>query len=195
MMDKGPVRPSVLNSPLDHTRARPEPWFVGGGRGLMIGIVSICALLLIARAFTMIWMAEAAWDWLRRPAPPSAVPMPPPAPPQPQPQRDTTPAPRDVADRPRARVLGNPGAVFGRDMYPHEALRRGEEGRVVARLAIGADGRPTGCSVVESSRSDSLDRVTCRIGSTRLRFEPARNAAGRPVPGRYDLPVRWVLEQ
>ena len=197
MDGKGPVRPMVLNSPLDPTRARPEPWFVGNGRGLMIGIISLCVVLLIARGLTMVWMAEAAWDWLKRPAPPRPVLMPPPAPavsPE-QLAPPAPPAPPGVADRPVARVRGNPGAMFGRDMYPVEALRRGEQGRVVARLAIDRNGRPTGCSVVETSRSASLDRVTCTIGATKLRFLPASDRIGRPVLSRYDLRVRWVLEE
>lgn len=184
------VRPTVLHSPLDPTRARPEPWFVGSGRGLMILVVSLCAVLLVLRGVTMIWMAEEAWAWLQAPRfqPPREAGSPVrslPTPPQ---------APLDVDARPVTMVLGNPGQAFSRDAYPLDALRKGDEGRVVARMAIDIDGRATGCTIVTSSGSSSLDRTTCAIGAAKLRYRPLRDGSGRRRSARYDLAVRWTLE-
>ena len=50
---------------LDPLRARPEPWFVGSGKGLMIGVVSLIAVLIGVRGLSTIWMAEEAWAWWR----------------------------------------------------------------------------------------------------------------------------------
>lgn len=88
---------------------------------------------------------------------------------------------------------GNPGAWFTSDSYPAAALRRSAEGRSVARLAIGADGRVTGCTIVTSSGDADLDRATCAVPMRAGRFVPARGADGAPVAASYMLPVRWVL--
>jgi TonB family protein len=91
-----------------------------------------------------------------------------------------------------ARLLTDPGALFGPDSYPAAARRAGEQGRVVARLAVDADGAVTACAVTASSGSASLDARTCE--QARLaRFAPARDPRGRAVPAAYTLPVHWVL--
>lgn len=101
------------------------------------------------------------------------------------------------ADRRRGARMAVPegdiGRWFGPDEYPAEAQRAGEQGRVVARLAIAADGRVSDCVVQEASGSASLDRRTCEIALTRLSFRAPRDRRGRPLSSTYLLPVRWVL--
>lgn len=92
-----------------------------------------------------------------------------------------------------AGLRGNPGQFFGQDEYPPEAIRNGEQGRVVARLAIGTDGRVTDCTVMSSSGSASLDSRTCEIALSKVVFTPATDGKGRPIAAAYTLPVRWVL--
>lgn len=92
-----------------------------------------------------------------------------------------------------ATLRGNPGAAFGADNYPVEALRRGEQGRTVARLSIDASGTPIRCVLETSSGSASLDEATCRIGLRSVRFDPARDSAGVPKASEYKLPVRWQI--
>ena len=92
-----------------------------------------------------------------------------------------------------AGVKGNPGEFFGGDSYPPAAIRAGEQGRVVARLEIGVDGRVKECSVAESSGSASLDAKTCEIALGRITFTPALDESGSPIASSYTLPVRWVL--
>ena len=87
----------------------------------------------------------------------------------------------------------NPAAYFGIDAYPPEAVRRHEQGRTVADLAVGPDGRVTGCTIAQTSSSTALDATTCRIARDRLTFTPARDEGGRAVASHYTLPVRWVL--
>jgi protein TonB len=131
------------------------------------------------------------------PAPPISVtpvisppqPIVPPAPPQP-------PAPPAVAPPTVSRAAGlkgNPGQFFGPDAYPPAAQRAEAQGRVVARLSIGTDGRVTDCSVTTSSGNADLDSATCRISKARVRFTPAQDANGSPIASSYTLPVRWQL--
>lgn len=94
-----------------------------------------------------------------------------------------------------AALSGNPGQFFGADNYPPEALRNHEQGRTVAKLQVGPEGRVTACTVDVSSGSSSLDRTTCEIALARVKFTPATDARGRPVASGYMLPVRWVLPE
>lgn len=114
---------------------------------------------------------------------PTAPPPSPPAPP---------PAPR-VSQA--AGLRGNPASFFGPDAYPPAAQRAGAQGRVVARLTVGTDGRVTDCSVTSSSGNGDLDSTTCRIARSRVRFTPAKDDSGNPMQSSYTLPVRWVLPQ
>jgi periplasmic protein TonB len=102
------------------------------------------------------------------PAPPVITPQAPPAPP---------PPPAPVVSQ-AAAPRGNPGQFFGPDAYPPAALRAEAQGRVVARLTIGADGRVTDCSVTTSSGNSDLDEATCRISLRRVRFTPAKDQSG-----------------
>jgi periplasmic protein TonB len=119
------------------------------------------------------------------PAPPVITPQAPPAPP---------PPPAPVVSQ-AAAPRGNPGQFFGPDAYPPAALRAEAQGRVVARLTIGADGRVTDCSVTTSSGNSDLDEATCRISLRRVRFTPAKDQSGAATSSTYTLPVRWQLPQ
>ncbi len=77
------------------------------------------------------------------PPPPRPVEAPPPPPPPPAPPRISQ----------AAVAKGNPGQYFNSDNYPPSALRAGEQGRVVASLTIGTDGRVADCEVTSSSGS------------------------------------------
>jgi len=90
---------------------------------------------------------------------------------------------------------GNPAAAFEPDSYPPEALRRGEQGRIVAVLSIDRGGGVTNCRVVSSSESAALDQETCRLALRKMHFKPARDVDGNRIPSKYTLPVRWVLPE
>ena len=120
------------------------------------------------------------------PTPPKVyIPTPIAAPPAP-------PAPPARASQ-AAGLKGNPGQFFGDDAYPAAAIRAEAQGRVVARLSVGTDGRVTDCSVTSSSGNSDLDSTTCRIAKSRVRFTPAKDDAGQPMASTFNLPVRWVL--
>ena len=54
----------------------------------------------------------------------------------------------------------SPANWFPLSAYPAEAKRKGEQGRVVVKLAIDSTGTPTACTVVSSSGSAVLDEAT-----------------------------------
>jgi protein TonB len=124
--------------------------------------------LIAVQVVAISWMADSLWA-----GPP--VPAPNPA----------------LADRP-AILASNVGELFSADSYPAEAIKREEQGRVVAKLFVGANGVVTECRVAASSGSRALDKTTCRYGR-KTRFAPARDHQGVAIAGEYKLPVRWVL--
>ena len=118
--------------------------------------------------------------------PPRPVVVAPPPPPPP-------PPPRTVSEPKPAR--GDVRNMFSADDYPAAAQRDGAEGRTRARLDIGADGRVTGCTIVQSAGHRSLDDVTCRI-LRRARFTPARDSNGNATSGSYTTPtIVWQLSE
>lgn len=181
-----PSRPTVL----DPTYARPEPWFVGNGRGLMIAVLLLVAIVLALRGVTTWWALEDAWRWWQsRPAPLGDTPpetVPEPAAPLPVP-----PVPPADARLGSRGPVGNAGSAFGPDSYPAEALRGEQQGRTVAQLLLGANGVPQRCTILISSEHQVLDRRTCEIALARVRYTPARDERGRPIPATVRLPVRW----
>lgn len=89
---------------------------------------------------------------------------------------------------------GDRGDWFPMNIYPPEAKRKGEQGRVVAQLSVDKNGSATACRIVESSGSASLDARTCELALANARFVPAKDANGQPVASTYTLPgVRWEL--
>lgn len=87
-----------------------------------------------------------------------------------------------------AKVSGD--IVSARD-YPKatRALRLGSF--VTVSLTVGTDGRARDCRIVRASRDPEADRITCRLAVERFRFNPARDAAGRPVEAVYGWQQRW----
>jgi protein TonB len=105
----------------------------------------------------------------------------------------------------RARQIA--GALTGRD-YPRAAKRARAGGTVLVRYTVGVDGRPSGCTVTQSSGNADLDAVTCRLIEQRFRYEPARDGEGRPIPSvetgrhiwwtepkRQRFPYEWKPEE
>lgn len=67
--------------------------------------------------------------------------------------------------------------------------RRGTE--VIVRVTVGVDGRARGCSVYRPSPDAEADAITCRLVEERLRFRPAMDAGGNPVPAPFYWRQRW----
>jgi protein TonB len=143
-------------------------------------------------------------------------PAPPAEEPAPEPQASENPTPVDVSPSPvptRANPLSSAdvrgpsstggamassasllrGAFNNETDYPSAARRAEQQGTVRVSYTVGTDGRVTGCAVVQSSGSSSLDSTTCRIFQRRFRYAPARDSAGNPVPQTMSQSVRWQL--
>lgn len=77
--------------------------------------------------------------------------------------------------------------------YPPEAIRKEQQGTVAAEWAVAEDGIVEDCHVVRSSGYAELDRGTCVFVTLRYRYDPARDAAGRPVRASGGFTFQWVL--
>jgi len=100
----------------------------------------------------------------------------------------------DAGFRPPAhRARGNLTAYFSSGDYPAEAIRRGEQGRVIFEIGVDSTGRVSACRIIGSSGSTILDVATCRILRERARLEPARDRHGRVVPDQVSSQVDWPL--
>lgn len=75
--------------------------------------------------------------------------------------------------------------------YPKLARKAGQDGRVLLTVFIEADGHVREARVVKGSY-EILNNVALEKIKT-ARFEPARDAAGRPVPAKVLLPIRFEL--
>jgi periplasmic protein TonB len=91
-----------------------------------------------------------------------------------------------VPPRPVAGMATNRAPI-----YPEIARRRGEEGRVVLRVSVSADGVPLDVAVMGTSGHPSLDSAA--LSAVRQwQFIPAMQA-GRSVPAVAEVPVRFQL--
>lgn len=101
----------------------------------------------------------------------------------------------DVASAPpppnSTQPIGDPASWVGADDYPVYALRNGDEGRARVTVSVGADGRPLGCAVAETSGHWSLDNATCAAMLNHGRFTAAPGIRTR----RYwtSPPIRWRI--
>ncbi len=83
--------------------------------------------------------------------------------------------------------------LFSSEDYPMAALRSGAAGTVTVRVDVGADGKPTQCSLMKSSKNGALDEKTCEIFLKRAKFVTGKDAAGRAIAGHAIQRVRWQL--
>ena len=71
----------------------------------------------------------------------------------------------------------------------------GRQARVGTRtnvmLDVSAQGRVTGCRVTRSSGFPETDAKVCELAYDQIRFEPARDAAGNPLPSRFHYQQRF----
>jgi TonB family protein len=77
--------------------------------------------------------------------------------------------------------------------YPVEEKRLGHAGTVDWALQIDVSGKPSDCSVKQSSGYPGLDRATCGIVLRRLRFMPARDGHGKATVGSFEGRFTWQL--
>ncbi|QTH20570.1 energy transducer TonB [Rhizorhabdus wittichii] len=93
----------------------------------------------------------------------------------------------------KLRTIGSPGDWIRPEDYPKRALHDRRVGIVAFELEVDAQGRAEHCMVLESSGTPELDEAACTLVKERSRFEPGRDARGKPIGGRYRNRVRWQL--
>ena len=98
------------------------------------------------------------------------------------------PAPAIVQPSSDASHLNNPKPV-----YPAVSKRLGEQGKIVLRVLIGADGIPQKVEIKQSSGFERLDRQAVDTVS-RWRFVPGKRN-GVPEAMWYLQPINFVLQQ
>ncbi|MGH7156349.1 MAG: energy transducer TonB [Acetobacteraceae bacterium] len=76
--------------------------------------------------------------------------------------------------------------------YPEIARRRGEQGRTVLRVNVGADGQPLNVAVAVSSGFPVLD-AAASAAVRAWRFIPATRG-GQSIPAIAEVPVQFRLD-
>lgn len=134
-------------------------------------------------------------DTTPAPAAPTGVSTPqPPAPPVAAPVAATPPAPPAPPAPPKVELpssdadyLQNP-----KPAYPAISKRLGEQGKVVLRVLIGADGLPQKAEIKQSSGFDRLDQAALTT-VMRWRYVPGKRG-GIPETMWFQVPLNFVLE-
>jgi len=85
------------------------------------------------------------------------------------------------------------GRLSTRDL-PADLKQPGRGGTVSVLFTVGVRGRVTDCEVTRSSGNAELDDLTCRLIEQRFRFEPSRDADGRPVESMVEENETWVFD-
>ncbi|MBA2676675.1 energy transducer TonB, partial [Ramlibacter sp.] len=122
------------------------------------------------------------------PAPPIAAPVAPaPAPPAPATPPAPPAPPKVELPSSDADYLQNP-----KPAYPPMSRRMGEQGKVVLRVLIGADGNAQKAEIKQSSGFDRLDQAGLQTVQ-KWRYVPGKRN-GVPEAMWFDVPINFVLE-
>lgn len=90
---------------------------------------------------------------------------------------------------------GNPGRWITDNDYRTSWINRGYSGVASFALEISANGRVSDCQITRSTGHDALDAATCRLLSSRARFDPAKDNSGNSVAGTYSSSVNWQIPE
>ena len=77
--------------------------------------------------------------------------------------------------------------------YPPSALNARAQGLVLFAFTVAPNGLLSDCRIVRSSGNRALDDTTCRLAMRRLRYRPAFDTAGNPVPAQVRGEQSWEL--
>lgn len=78
--------------------------------------------------------------------------------------------------------------------YPADGIELGLRGIVSVRYVVEISGHVSDCRVTRSSGSRELDTLTCRLIEQRFRYDPSRDAAGRPVESVIVQNHDWAID-
>ena len=77
--------------------------------------------------------------------------------------------------------------------YRQLAAGRLSAGRATVSITVDTDGQPTDCRIARSSGDVVVDAGLCPLVARRLRFRPALDAAGTPIPYSLNYIANWSL--
>lgn len=78
--------------------------------------------------------------------------------------------------------------------YPRRLARRGVEGRTRVRVRVDAEGAVSEVQVISSDPPGAFDDAARRAVG-RLRYEPATDRAGNPIPSEVEETLVWTIER
>lgn len=115
---------------------------------------------------------------------------------KPQPEAPPTPAPVPVVAAPPAPVVKTAAVISSANCekpdYPSASRRLEEEGTVMLKFLVGADGKVKESVVDKSSGFKRLDEAA-RQGLAKCQFKPGTEN-GQPVEGWASMKYTWKLE-
>ena len=79
--------------------------------------------------------------------------------------------------------------------YPVAALRDNAEGSVRLVVSVDTEGRASRCFVTQSSGHEALDKAACDGMVQFAMFDPARDDAGRLLPGSFATIITYRFRQ
>jgi protein TonB len=82
------------------------------------------------------------------------------------------------------------GALTNAD-YRRTRPPAGAAGTVVVSFRVRTDGAVDRCTILRTSGYEVLDSATCRLIEQRFRYQPARDASGRPVDWEVRTDYTW----
>jgi TonB family protein len=83
---------------------------------------------------------------------------------------------------------------FVADDYPSNMVKGNYQGTVNYRLIVDENGKPKSCHVQRSTRPKDFDLTVCRVVMKRGKFQPALDAAGKPVASFWSQAITFRLE-
>ena len=83
--------------------------------------------------------------------------------------------------------------LFPAAMYPRQALRENDSGKVGIALLVDETGKIRDCMVEETSGFATLDTMSCSVITRSAQFEPATGAEGKPVKSAFFQRISWRI--
>lgn len=86
--------------------------------------------------------------------------------------------------------------ILDQDAYPEAARDAGVEGDIAFDLAIDAKGVITGCTVTKGADQPfNLAADACALAKANWKFLPARDGAGKKVPGSVHYAIAFRISR